>query len=161
MHGINGLWGVIALGLMADSSFGQGWNGVHKLFKDGRLLTVVNDGTAAAYTRFAEAKAAGWIDQGVTGGLGKLYGAAYNDWSQCGAQLIGGATNILVVGALAWAWFKAADLLVPMRSKRQDEIVGLDIPEIGAEAYSDYHLTDASSPSVEGQWNGRSSSKRK
>ena len=42
-----------------------------------------------------------------------------------------------------------------MRSKRQDEIVGLDIPEVGAEAYSDYHLTDASSPAVEGQSNGR------
>ena len=36
-----------------------------------------------------------------------------------------------------------------MRSKRQDEIVGLDIPEVGAEAYSDYHLTDASSPTVD------------
>ena len=83
----------------------------------------------------------------MTGGFGKLYGAAYNDWSQFGAQFVGGATNIVVVGALAWVWFRLADALVPMRSKRQDEIVGLDIPEVGAEAYSDYHLTDASSPS--------------
>ena len=145
---------------MADGSYGQGWNGVHKLFKNGQLLTVVNDGTAATHAQFISAKAAGWIDQGVTGGFGKLYGASYNDWSQFGAQLIGGTTNILVVGALAWAWFKLADAVVPMRSKRQDEIVGLDIPEVGAEAYSDYHLTDASSPTVEGQSNGRLPSSR-
>ena len=79
--------GSLPLGLMADGSYGQGWNGVHKLFKDGRLLTIINDGSAAAHARFMDAKAAGWIDQGVTGAFGKLYGAAYNDWSQFGAQL--------------------------------------------------------------------------
>jgi Amt family ammonium transporter len=150
VHAVNGFWGILALGLLADGSYGQGWNGVHKLFKDGRLMTVVNDGTAAARAQFTAARAAGWIDQGVTGGLGKLYGAPYNDWSQFGAELIGGVTNLVVVGLFAWGWFSLANRLVPMRSKRQDEIVGLDIPEIGAEAYSDYHLTDASSPRVEG-----------
>ena len=155
VHGVNGAWGIIALGLMADGSYGQGWNGVHKLCKDGRLMVVVNDGTAAAHATFLRALADGWTDQGVTGGLGKIFGAAYNDWSQLGAQIIGGLTNLVVVGLLAWGWFRLADLLVPMRSKRQDEIVGLDIPEVGAEAYSDYHLTDASSPAVEGAANNR------
>ena len=28
VHGLNGLWGIIALGLFADGSFGQGYNGV-------------------------------------------------------------------------------------------------------------------------------------
>lgn len=28
VHGINGLWGVIALGLFADGTYGAGWNGV-------------------------------------------------------------------------------------------------------------------------------------
>src|SRR5207245_7907513 len=28
VHGINGMWGVIAVGLFADGSYGQGWNGV-------------------------------------------------------------------------------------------------------------------------------------
>jgi Amt family ammonium transporter len=148
VHAVNGFWGILALGLMADGSYGQGWNGVHKLCKAGQLMTVVNDGTAAAHTRFSEALAAGWVDQGVTGAFGKLNGALYNDWSQLGAQAIGGLTNVVVVGFLAWAWFSVANRLVPMRSKRQDEIVGLDIPEIGAEAYSDYNLTDASSPRV-------------
>ena len=149
VHGINGLWGILALGLLSDGSYGQGWNGVHKLCKDGQLMRVVNDGTTTARATFSTALASGWIDQGVTGGFGKAFGAAYNDWSQFGAQLVGAATNVVVVGLLAWGWFRMANFLVPMRSKRQDEIVGLDIPEVGAEAYSDYHLTDASSPVVE------------
>ena len=28
VHGVNGLWGVLALGLFADGSYGDGWNGV-------------------------------------------------------------------------------------------------------------------------------------
>jgi Amt family ammonium transporter len=150
VHAVNGLWGILALGLMADGSYGQGWNGVHKLFKDGQLMTVVNNGTTAAAAQFAAALADGWKDQGVTGAFGKLNGALYNDWSQLGAEVIGGVTNIVVVGIFAWVWFSLANRLAPMRSKRQDEIVGLDIPEMGAEAYSDYQAADGSSPGAEG-----------
>jgi Amt family ammonium transporter len=28
VHGINGAWGVLSLGLFADGSYGDGWNGV-------------------------------------------------------------------------------------------------------------------------------------
>src|SRR5260221_1083643 len=28
VHGANGLWGVLSLGLFADGSYGDGWNGV-------------------------------------------------------------------------------------------------------------------------------------
>lgn len=28
VHGVNGLWGIIALGIFADGSYGDGWNGV-------------------------------------------------------------------------------------------------------------------------------------
>ena len=29
VHGVNGIWGVIALGIFADGTYGAGWNGVH------------------------------------------------------------------------------------------------------------------------------------
>ena len=28
MHGVNGAWGVLSLGLFADGTYGDGWNGV-------------------------------------------------------------------------------------------------------------------------------------
>jgi Amt family ammonium transporter len=28
VHGVNGLWGILALGLFADGTYGEGWNGV-------------------------------------------------------------------------------------------------------------------------------------
>jgi hypothetical protein len=49
---------------------------------------------------------------------------------------------------VAYVWFKASNLIFPLRSTREDELTGLDIPEMGAECYPDYHLTDKSSPPV-------------
>ncbi len=43
---------------------------------------------------------------------------------------------------------KISNLVVPIRSKREDEIEGLDIPEMGVEAYPDYNQSDKSSPPV-------------
>ena len=28
VHGVNGFWGILSLGLFADGSYGDGWNGV-------------------------------------------------------------------------------------------------------------------------------------
>jgi Amt family ammonium transporter len=28
VHGVNGIWGLLALGLFADGSYGEGWNGI-------------------------------------------------------------------------------------------------------------------------------------
>jgi Amt family ammonium transporter len=38
---------------------------------------------------------------------------------------------------------------VKIRSKRDDEIKGLDIPEMGAEAYPDFQITDRTSPKID------------
>jgi len=153
VHGTCGSWGVLSLGLFANGSYGQGWNGVHKLFKDGQIMTLVNDGSAQVAAQFTELTGAGpkggWVDQGVTGALGKFFGASYNDWSQLGAELTGTLTCLIFVAGIAWVWFRVSNGIFPMRSKREDEIAGLDIPEMGAEAYPDFQLTDKSSPSVD------------
>ncbi len=148
VHGTNGAWGVLSLGLFANGTYGQGWNGVHVLLKNGVTQIIKNDGTPEIAKKFMDATAAGWVDQGVTGAFGKWFGAAYNDGSQFGAQIVGTLTCLVFVGFFSFLWFKLSNLVVPIRSSREHEIGGLDMPEMGAEAYPDYHLTDRSSPPI-------------
>ncbi len=146
VHGVNGAWGVLSLGLFANGSYGAGWNGVHKLFKDGVVQSINNDGAAATIKKYNDLLAAGWSDEGVTGLFGKFFGAHTNDPSQFMAQLTGTVTCFVAVGLLAFIWFKASALIFKMRPSHEDEIQGLDIPEMGAECYPDFQLTDKSSP---------------
>jgi Amt family ammonium transporter len=80
--------------------------------------------------------------------LGGLFGAPGGDFHQFLAQFTDVCVNFLFVGGFAFVWFWLSDKIVPLRSKREDEIEGLDIPEMGAEAYPDFQLTDKSSPAV-------------
>ena len=152
VHGVNGAWGVLSLGLFANGSYGAGWNGVHKLFKDGAWTIINNDGTPDTLKKFADLTGTGpnggWADQGVTGLLGTLFGAPANDASQLTAQIIGTLTCIVFVFLFAFAWFKLSGLIVPIRSTRENELNGLDEPELGVECYPDFQTTDKSSPSI-------------
>jgi Amt family ammonium transporter len=116
VHGVNGAWGLLSVGLFANGSFGAGWNGVHPP-----------------------------QDPGVCGALGRLFGGPANQWSQLGAQCVGALVCLVMVGLLAFVWFKISNLIVPIRSRRDFEIAGLDLPETGAECYPDFHLTDKGS----------------
>src|SRR6266511_3376253 len=81
---------------------------------------------------------AGW--HGVDGTVKGLF---YGDPKQLVAELIGCAT------ILVWAWgggylfFKAQDKLQGIRSKPEDELAGLDLPEMGIPAYTDVDETPA------------------
>jgi Amt family ammonium transporter len=96
VHGFNGAWGCLALGLFADGSYGDGLNG-------------------------------------VSGGVrGLFFGGGAG---QLGAELLGVATNFVFVGLASLALYKILDLTVGNRVDRETEIKGLDVPEMGVEAY--------------------------
>jgi len=95
VHGINGIWGVLAVGLFADGSYGAGLNG-------------------------------------VAGGVTGLF---YGDASQLVAQLI--AVGVLIVWGfgVSYLFFRVLDKVWGLRVKPEDELEGLDIPEMGVLAY--------------------------
>ncbi len=96
VHGVNGTFGIIALGLFANGKYGEGWNGV----------------------------------------AGKVTGAFYGDVSQLWAELIGISANIVYVGIVASVAFFVIGKLVGNRVSAEDEVGGLDIPEMGVLGYN-------------------------
>jgi len=111
VHGVNGLWGVIAVGLFSDGTYGAGWNGVG--------ATEYLGTTGAAL-------------KGVTG----LF---YGDSKQLVAQLIEAGVcivwNVVVGGLIFWAVGK---ILGSNRVPIEVEIAGLDMPEMGAVGYPEF-----------------------
>src|SRR5882724_3025263 len=107
VHGINGLWGVISVGIFATGEYGAGWNGV------------VRDAMVKAY--------------GSDGVRGILYG----DPSQLIMQLIDASVVAIFGFAMAFVWFKLSNLITPIRVSEETEIEGLDVPEMGAHGYPD------------------------
>ena len=95
VHGVNGAWGILALGLFANGTYGQGLNGV------------------AA---------------GVTGLL-------YGDSGQFVASVIGVLVNVAWVGAVTALAFLVIGKLVGNRVSAEDEVQGLDLPEMGVLGY--------------------------
>ena len=110
VHGINGSWGVISLGLFANGKYGLGWNGVQR-------------------------PALGPADSALTDGV---KGAFYGDVSQLWAQLIDVGVVWVFGFTMAYVWFKISDKITPLRVSREVEIEGLDVPEMGAHAYPDF-----------------------
>jgi Amt family ammonium transporter len=124
VHGVNGLWGVLAVGLFADGSYGQGWNGVG--------ATDYLGTTGAAL-------------KGVTG----LF---YGDHTQIIAQAFEGvaciAWNVGVGGAVFWLIGK---LVGSNRVAAEVEIAGLDVPEMGVPGYPEFvpHVAVSDIPAAE------------
>ena len=100
VHGTNGAWGVLSLGLFANGAYGAGWNGV------------VRDSMVSAY--------------GADGVRGLFYG----DVSQFVAQVISVITIGVFGFVMAYVWFKISDMITPLRVDAETELQGLDGPEV-------------------------------
>ena len=101
VHGVNGLWGILALGLFADGTYGDGLNGVS----------------------------------------GNVRGLFYGGTGQFLAQLINVAVIIVYGVLLSWAFWKVLNKIIKIRVKAEDEIEGLDVPEMGLLAYPEFVLS--------------------
>ena len=98
VHGANGLWGVLAVGIFADGTYGDGLNGVK----------------------------------------GGVSGVIEGEWGQLFSQLTSIAVLVAWCSLATIVFFKVLDATIGMRSKEEDEISGLDMPEMGAFAYPDF-----------------------
>jgi ammonium transporter, Amt family len=115
VHGVCGLWGVLSVGIFANGDYGAGWNGV------------VRPEMVAMY--------------GADGVRGLLYG----DTSQFFAQALDCGVVATFGFSMAWVWFKLSNLITPIRVPAEIEIMGLDIPEVGAPGYPDFVITTVGS----------------
>jgi len=121
VHGANGAWGVLSIGLFANGKYGAAWNGT-------------TEGVAAT------AKGVSGIFYGIDPGLGQL-----------GAQAIGVLTIFIVFGGLSYAFFKIQNAIMKggIRPPADMEIGGMDLPEMGALAYPDFEFAiEASAPEI-------------
>jgi Amt family ammonium transporter len=108
VHGVNGLWGVLSVGIFATGQYGAGWNGV------------VRPDMVAKY--------------GSDGVRGLLYG----DGGQLMMQAIDCTVLVIFGFVMAYAWFKVSDMITPIRVSKETELEGLDGPEMGTLAYPDF-----------------------
>lgn len=116
VHGVNGAWGLLALGLFADGTYGGGWNGIG----------------ATDYL--------GKAGQGVTG---LFYGDSKQFIAQVIDVVVCVGWNVVVGGLI---FFIIGKVVGGNRVSAETEIAGLDMPEMGALGYPDFALTGASGP---------------
>ncbi len=87
----------------------------------------------------------GTYGAGLNGVPGTVRGLFYGDASQLAAQSIGVLTNIVFVFVSFYVFFKVVDAVIGNRVAADDEIEGLDIPEMGVLGYPDVVLSPAAS----------------
>jgi len=108
VHGVCGIFGVLAVGIFADGGYGGGWNGTSSSATDGNGIT------------------------------GILYDFGSLGWGQLASQAIGALVICTVIFGFAFGFFKLQDKLTKggIRPTAEDEIAGLDLVEMGVPAYS-------------------------
>jgi Amt family ammonium transporter len=109
VHGVCGSFGVLCVGIFSSGYYGAGWN-------------VTTEGAAAA----------------KAGVVGILYSST--GWGQLASQAIGVAVIWTVIFGVAFSFFKIQNALTKggIRSNEEDEVAGLDLPEMGVLAYPEF-----------------------
>jgi ammonium transporter, Amt family len=112
VHGVNGIWGLLALGLFANGQYGGDWNG-----------TAASGGTKTAnvYGLFYGHGGSGQLVAQIIGALTictVMFGIAYAFFKISDKVMKGG-----------------------IRSDRDTELQGLDGPDMGMHGYNDENLT--------------------
>ena len=79
---------------------------------------------------------------------GTVKGILYGDAGQLWAQLIGMAVCVVWAFGTGWLFFKVQSKFMKLRPSAEDEMQGLDVPEMGVEAYPDFELTDKAAARV-------------
>ncbi len=110
VHGVCGIFGVLAVGIFADGTYGAGWNG-----------------TGPA------------LDESL-GAFQNIEGLLKGNVGQFVAQAIGAAVLCTVMFGIAYTFFKLQHKLTKggIRSSEEDELGGLDLPEMGVLAYPEF-----------------------
>jgi Amt family ammonium transporter len=115
VHGVCGTFGVLCVGIFANGQYGAGWN-------------LTTEGTAAG------AKGISGVLYGMDPGLGQL-----------GAQAVGAVVIWTVIFGVAYSFFRIQNLVMKggIRPTAEDEMAGLDLPEMGALAYPEFMEVEA------------------
>ena len=115
VHGFNGIFGVLCVGIFADGRYGAAWNLTDTSATSGKGVTGILD------------------DFGALG------------FGQLASQAIGALTIILVMGGLAFGFFKVQSRFFKdktIRSTEADEVAGLDRGEMGVLAYDNRQIRE-------------------
>jgi Amt family ammonium transporter len=112
VHGVNGCWGVLSVGLFATGEYGMGYNGITRV--------TVENGVSVSH-----------------GVWGLFYGGGAG---QLASQAIDVVTCFIVGFGIMFTFFKLSNLVVPLRVAKDVELQGLDMPEMGAMGYPDFEL---------------------
>jgi Amt family ammonium transporter len=131
VHGTNGAWGVLSLGLFADGTYGQGWNGTHWYLVNNSLKWFDHALSTDEIAGMAKSMSVA-VDKIVeTGVTGLFYGNA----SQFFAECIGVLANCAWVFVSAYVFFWIVEKLIGNRVSAETELQGLDVPEMGVLGY--------------------------
>jgi len=119
VHGVNGAWGCLSLGLFGDGAYGLGWNGVHGYMVNG-VYKMMDPSMAPT----------GSTEVGV---IGLFYGGG---WSQLVAEFVGVVTCFVTLSVISIIVYKIVEVTIGNRVSEETEVDGLDIPEMGVLGYS-------------------------